>query len=143
MARNKTDFTGEDVYAFIAALENGEKRKDSYELIALMELVSGEKARMWGATIIGFGSYSYRYESGHEGNAPLIGFSPRKQAFSLYVFTGLEEHRFLLDQLGKFTMGKACIYIKKMEDIQTDTLKRLMEHTIDFLSKKYTRTAHE
>lgn len=143
MARNKTDFTGEDVYAFIAALENEEKRRNSYELIALMESVSGEKARMWGSAIVGFGNYNYRYESGHKGNAPLIGFSPRKQAFSLYVFTGLEEHRFLLEKLGKFTMGKACIYIKRMEDIHTDTLKKLMEHTIDFLSKKYTRITHE
>jgi len=143
MARNKTDFTEEDVYAFIGTVDNEERRRGSYELIELMESVSGEKARMWGSAIVGFGSYRYKYESGHDGSAPLIGFSPRKSAFSLYVFTGLEEHRFLLEQLGKFTMGKACIYVKKIEDIRKDVLKELMEHTIVFLSKKYTRITHE
>jgi hypothetical protein len=114
-----------------------QKRKDSYELIKLMQSVSGHKPKMWGPSIIGFGSYHYKYASGHEGDAPMIGFSPRKAAISLYVFTGLDKHKHLLDGLGKFKMGKACIYIKKLSDIDQKKLKLLMKETIAWLSAKY------
>src|SRR5690606_5794734 len=117
MAENKTKETTENVIDFINQVDDEQKRKDSFQLLKLMEKTSGHKAKMWGPSIIGFGSYHYKYESGHEGDAPLIGFSPRKSAISLYVFTGLEEHKHLLDDLGKFKMGKACIYAKKMSDI--------------------------
>jgi hypothetical protein len=92
---------------------------------------------MWGPSIIGFGSYSYTYPSGHSGEAPLIGFSPRKAAFSLYVFTGLSEHEHLLEELGKHTIGKACIYVKKLSDIDIKVLKALMKHTITYLQKTH------
>jgi hypothetical protein len=92
---------------------------------------------MWGAGIIGFGQYHYKYASGHEGDAPLVGFSPRKTAYSLYVFTGLPEHEHLLADLGKFTMGKACIYVKKLSDIRLDVLKNLCLASIDYLRKTY------
>lgn len=143
MAKNKTDFTDESVEAFIEKVENEQKRKESYRLVQLMENVSGEKAKMWGPSIIGFGNYHYKYDSGHEGNAPIIGFSPRKAAFSLYVFTGLKEHEYLLEQLGTFTMGKACIYVKKIENIKEGVLIDLMKQTIDFISTKYTRIKEE
>ncbi len=90
MAKNKTEFTDEKVDDFLQTVENEQKRKDSYELIALMENLTGEKAKMWGPSIVGFGNYHYKYASGHEGNAPVVGFSPRKAAISLYVFTGLK-----------------------------------------------------
>ena len=91
---------------------------------------SGHKAKMWGSTIIGFGSYHYKYDSGREGNAPLIGFSPRKAAFSLYVYSPTEENLHLLENLEKFKMAKSCIYVKKLADIDLSTLKKLCETTI-------------
>lgn len=139
MAKNKTEFTDKNVDDFLQTVENEQKRKDSYELIALMEKITGEKAKMWGPTIVGFGNYHYKYESGHEGNAPLVGFSPRKTAISLYVFTGLQEHEHLLENLGKFTIGKACIYVKKLADINLKILTGLMNHSIDYVTTKYTR----
>lgn len=141
MAKTKTAPTNEDVYAFIErTVENAQKRADSMALIEIMERVSGHKAYMWGPSIIGFGSYHYVYESGHSGDAPLIGFSPRKAAISLYVFTGLDDHAHLLEGLGKFTMGKACIYTKKLSDIDLTVLENLMRHSIDYLKKKYITT---
>lgn len=139
MAKNKTIYTNENVIDFIEKVENEQKRKDSYALIALMETATGEQAKMWGPSIIGFGSYHYKYKSGHEGSAPLIGFSPRKSAISLYVYTGLDEHQPFLEGLGKFTIGKACIYIKKLDDINTDVLKELIAQSIRYLSSTHTR----
>src|SRR5690606_14901035 len=139
MAKNKTDFTSESVIDFIENVEDEQKRKDSYALIQLMENISGEPARMWGPSIIGFGNYHYKYAIGHEGNAPILGFSPRKSAISLYVFTGLAVHEHLLEGLGRFTMGKACIYIKKLADIDENVLKNLMKESINYISTQYTR----
>lgn len=137
MATNKTTETGKSVEDFINAVDNEQKRKDSFRLVELMQKVSGHPPKMWGPTIIGFGNYHYKYESGHEGDAALIGFSPRKAAISLYVFTGLEEHEHLLKDFGKYTMGKACIYVKKLSDISEAKLITLMKETISFLHKKY------
>ena len=139
MAKNKTEFTDVNVSAFINALTDEKKKADSLTLITLMEEISEEKAKMYGPTIVGFGEYHYKYDSGHEGNAPILGFSPRKAAFSLYVFTGLDEHLPLVEKLGKFTMGKACIYVKKLADIDISVLQELMGATIEFISKKYQR----
>lgn len=140
MAKNKTTHTAASVSDFIEALENDQKKADSYKLIELMSAASGNEAVMWGPTIIGFGNYHYKYDSGHEGDAPVLGFSPRKAAISLYVFTGLDEHQHLLTDLGKFTMGKACIYVKKLADINTEQLNNLMKETIHFVENKYQRT---
>ncbi|MFD2967172.1 DUF1801 domain-containing protein [Sphingobacterium bambusae] len=142
MAKNKTAYTGEEVGNFLQQVNDEQKRQDSLALIALMEEVSGEQAQMFGPSIIGFGKYAYRYASGHAGEAPLIGFSPRKDAISLYVYTGADEHRHLLDGLGKFKMGKACIYIKRLTDIDSTVLTTLMTETIAFLSHTYTRVAN-
>lgn len=139
MAANKTGFTDASVKSFIEGIDNEQKKKDSYYLIELMKRISGEEPRMYGPSIIGFGEYRYKYDSGHEGAAPLLGFSPRKAAISLYVFTGLDSQAHLLDGLGKFTMGKACIYAKKMADINEEVLVKLMEASIAYVSEKYTR----
>lgn len=139
MAKNKTTETNADVFEFINTFaDTDQKKKDSYELVELMKKISGHEPKMWGPSIIGFGSYHYKYDSGHEGDAPVLGFSPRKAAISLYVFTGLEEHEHLLKDLGKFKMGKACIYAKKLSDINQDQLKELMKETIKFIENKYT-----
>lgn len=101
-----------------------------------MQSVTGCEPKMWGPSIIGFGHYHYRYASGHEGDMPLVGFSPRKAAISLYVYTGMEEHEHLLENLGKFRKGKSCIYVNKLADINQDELKKLMTETIHFLHEK-------
>lgn len=138
MAKNKTAETTKDVNEFILEFTDSEqKRKDSQELIRLMEQVSGFKAKMWGPSIIGFGSYHYKYASGHEGDAPLLGFSPRKAAISLYVSTGEPGQEALISDLGKFTMGKACIYVKKLSDINLENLVKLMKNTLMLTQQKY------
>ncbi|WP_164112679.1 MULTISPECIES: DUF1801 domain-containing protein [Sphingobacterium] len=139
MAKNKTEYTDEDVIAYIEKVENPQKKADSYRLLKLMEKATGQSAKMYGPSIIGFGNYYYKYASGHEGEAPLLGFSPRKAAISLYVFTGADEHAYLLEGLGKFTMGKACIYIKKLADIDEEKLIRMMTVSINFIAEKYNR----
>ncbi len=137
MAKNKTTETSKSVDDFIASVENEEQRDDSYKLIRLMQEVSGHEPKMWGPSIIGFGRYHYRYASGHEGDAPLIGFSPRKAAISLYVHTGLEDHKELLNGFGKFKMAKACIYIKKLSDIDELKLKAIIKKTMGYLKSTY------
>lgn len=138
MAKNKTEPTQASVERFIQTFANSEqKKKDSYELIDLMKKVSGHEPKMWGPSIIGFGSYHYKYASGHEGDAPIIGFSPRKAAISLYVYTGLEEHEHLLEGLGKYKIGKVCIYVNKLSDIDRQKLIRLMKESIRYIKSKY------
>ncbi len=138
MAKTKTAETTKDVGDFIREFVDSEqKRDDSYELIRLMEEVSGFEAKMWGPSIIGFGTYHYKYASGHEGDAPILGFSPRKAAISLYVFSGDPEHEYLLEDLGKFKMGKACIYAKKLSDINEEALIKLMQASIEWVKEKY------
>src|SRR5690606_2019625 len=113
-------------------VESEQKRKDSFELLKIMQNISGFEPKMWGPSIIGFGSYHYKYDSGHEGDAPLIGFSPRKSSISLYVYSGylgLPEQDEILKELGKFKMGKACIYVNKLSDIDLEVLKKLMRST--------------
>lgn len=139
MAELKTQQTNEDVREFINRFADSEqKKKDSFELLKFMQEVTGYEPKMWGASIIGFGSYHYKSErSRQEGDWPLVGFSPRKAAISLYVYSGMPEHEHLLKNLGKFKMGKACIYVKKLEDIDRNELKKLIQETIQFLQAKY------
>lgn len=125
-AKNKTAETEANVMEFIHAfVDNEQKRKDSMELITLMSKWSGHTPKMWGPSIIGFGSYHYKYASGHEGDAPLLGFSPRKAAISLYVFVPTEDNQRILENLGKYTMGKACIYVKRLSDINLLALEQM------------------
>ena len=139
MAELKTKQNSANVSEFINSFADSEqKRKDSFELLKLMQDFTGFEPKMWGSSIIGFGNYHYKSDrSSQEGDWPLIGFSPRKAAISLYVFTGAKEHEYLLNDLGKFKMGKACIYVKKLSDINLDVLKKLMKETMDFLLTKY------
>ena len=139
MAELKTKQSNADVSEFINSFADSEqKRKDSFELLKLMEEVTGFKPTMWGPSIIVFGSCHYKLvRRRQEGDWPLVGFSPRKAAISLYVFTGAKEHEYLLEGLGKYKMGKACIYVKKLSDINQDVLRNLMKNTIDYLHSKY------
>lgn len=139
MAELKTKKNEADVTGFINSFADTEqKRKDSFELLKLMGEFTGFEAKMWGSSIIGFGQYHYKSErSSQEGDWPLVGFSPRKAAISLYVYTGAPEHEHLLEGLGKFKKGAACIYVKKLSDINTEVLKKLMKTTIEYLQTKH------
>ena len=117
MAENKTKATKSSVGAFIETLTDQTRRGDAKALVQLMQKAAGEKAKMWGPSIIGFGSYYYRYESGREGDMPLIGFSPRKTAAVLYNMMGFNDSKELLAKLGKHTTGKGCLYIKNLADV--------------------------
>lgn len=144
MAKNKTAQTEIPVRDFIESfVENEQKKADSYQLMELMQQWSGFPPKMWGPSIIGFGSYHYKYASGHEGDAPLIGFSPRKAEFSLYVFSPTPENEHLLKDLGKFKMGKACIYVKRLSDINIQTLETLCKTTIAYISKHNECACHQ
>ncbi|MBU2555736.1 MAG: DUF1801 domain-containing protein [Bacteroidetes bacterium] len=139
MAELKTKQHDADVLEFIQAFADTEQKKnDSIALLRLMQDVTGYSPKMWGASIIGFGQYHYKSDrSRQEGDWLLVGFSPRKAAISLYVYSGCAGQEELLQDLGKFKMGKACIYIKKLSDIDQEVLKKLMKSTIDFLQTKY------
>jgi hypothetical protein len=139
MAEIKTKKTEASVVEFINAFADTEqKKKDSFELLKLMQDFTGFEPKMWGSTMIGFGSYHYKSDrSAQQGDWPLVGFSPRKAAISLYVYTGSDDHAHLLENLGKFKMGKACLYIKKLSDINQDQLKVIMGETIKFLKEKW------
>ncbi len=138
MAKTKTTYTEDNVNDFINSyVDNDQKKGDSFQLIELMREWSGFEPRMFGPTIIGFGNYHYKYASGHEGDAPVIGFSPRKAAFSLYVYSQTEESKKLLCDLGKFKMGKACIYVKKLSDVNISTLHQLCKESIKYINEHY------
>lgn len=139
MAEIKTKVTNADVTEFINEFADTEqKRKDSFELVKLMQRITGHPPKMWGPSIIGFGCYHYKSErSKQEGDWPVVGFSPRKAAISLYVFSGREKDRYLLNDLGKFKMGKACIYIKKLADINEPVLEKMINASIIFVQEKY------
>ncbi len=139
MGELKTQQTEADVHEFINTFaDTAQKRDDSFALLKLMQEFTGHEPKMWGPSIIGFGKYHYKSErSRQEGDWPLIGFSPRKAAISLYVYTGCEGQDELLSELGKFKMGKACIYVKRLSDINLDVLRKLMASTIAFLQSKY------
>ncbi|TJY44054.1 DUF1801 domain-containing protein [Cohnella pontilimi] len=133
----KTKVTDSSVIEFIANVESPQKREDAYRLLDIYTETTGYTAKMWGPSIIGFGSYHYKYESGHEGDAPLVGFSPRKGKISLYFATGDHERAELLKKLGKHTAGKACVYINKAADIDLDVLRALIRQSVSFLEETY------
>jgi len=137
MAEIKTKRSNADVHEFINSFaDTAQKKNDSFEILKLMKDVTGYEPKMWGDSIIGFGSYHYKSErSRQEGDWPLVGFSPRKAAISLYVYTGASGQKDLLKELGKFKMGKSCIYVKKLSDINQVTLKSLIKSTIDFYNR--------
>ena len=133
----KTKETDASVIEFIEAVESPKKREDAYRLLDIFTETTGFEAKMWGPSIIGFGSYHYVYQTGHEGDAPLVGFSPRKAKISLYFAPGDTEREALLAKFGKHTTGKACVYINKVDDIDIEVLQQLITQSIHFLRKTY------
>lgn len=130
MSTQKTLPTGAPVAAFLDGIEDARKRADAWRLVELMETATGEPPALWGGSIVGFGSYHYRYASGHEGDAPLIGFSPRARAFSLYLNCDAELERDRFDRLGKHKMGKGCLYVTRLSDVDEGVLRELIDITV-------------
>src|SRR5438552_2396620 len=137
MADNQTKPTKLSVTAFIDALTDQAKRADAKTLVKLMQSAAGEKPKMWGPSIIGFGSYHYTYDSGREGDMPLIGFSPRKAATVLYSMVGFSDSEALLAKLGKHTTGKGCLYIKKLADVDQQVLEALIVKSVAAMRARY------
>ena len=137
MAKNKTTETLIDVTEFVNALKDEVKRKDSFTLIEIIKKQTGVEPKMWGSSIVGLGSYHYKYESGHEGDSPLVCFSPRASALTLYLSGHFENRDALLEKLGKHKTGKGCIYIKKLDDVNIDILQEMITNHIHHIEKQY------
>lgn len=137
MAKNKTTQTSISVDDFINSVKDETKRKDSFSLIQLIKNQTGLEPKMWGPSIVGFGSYHYKYDSGHEGDSPLVGFSPRVSAITLYLSGHFEKREELLEELGKHKTDKGCIYVKKLDDINIETLQKMITNHIKHIQKLY------
>lgn len=135
MSENKTRPTNQDVIEFLNKVENNTRREDSFVLLAMMAEVTGEDAVMWGSSIVGFGSHHYKYESGREGDMPNVGFSPRKNSMTLYIMPGFEEYDAMLADLGKHKVGKACLYINKLEDVDDHILRSLIKQAYEHMKE--------
>jgi hypothetical protein len=135
MAELKTKKTNDSVEAFLNSVEHDKRRADAFKVLELMKEVTGKEPKMWGSSIVGFGDYHYKYESGREGDWFLTGFSPRKQNLSLYIMAGFDEYNELLDKLGKYKTGKACLYINKLEDVDLPTLKQLVKKSAEHVAE--------
>jgi hypothetical protein len=133
----KTKENDSSVIEFIENVDSPKKREDAYRLLDIFTETTRCEAKMWGPSIIGFGSYHYKYASGHEGDAPLVGYSPRKAKISLYFAPGDPKREELLSKLGKHTTGKACVYINKLEDVNVEVLKELINQSVSFLQEMY------
>lgn len=130
MAENKTKPTQVSVAKYVDAVTDETRRADARRLLQIMQEATGEKPKMWGPSIIGFGTYHYRYESGREGDAPLAGFSPRKNACVLYGLLGVDGSDKLLARLGKVTTGRGCLYIKKLADVDEQVLREMIARSV-------------
>ncbi|MFK7953876.1 MAG: DUF1801 domain-containing protein [Ekhidna sp.] len=137
MAELKTKPTGDNLNHFINSVEPEWKRDDSKVLLEMLERISGQKPQMWGASIIGYGSYHYKYESGREGDWFLTDFSPRKQNMTVYLVGGFEGVEHLLEKLGKHKVSVGCLYFKRLADIDTSILDQLVRHSITTLKERY------
>ena len=133
---NKTKQTSVSPASFIKQIEGEQKRNDSNELVALMKRITGKPPKMWGPSIVGFGTYHYKYESGREGDMPLTGFSPRKPSLVLYLGPGMQDAK-LLARLGKHKVSKGCMYINKLHDVDRDVLREIVEKSVAEMRKRY------
>lgn len=137
MAELKTKPTEEDPSRFLKGIEDDQKRQDCLELLSLMETITGKKPKMWGTSIIGFGSYHYKYASGREGDYFVTGFSPRKQNLSIYIMPGFDRYEAEMSKLGKYKTGKSCLYIKTLDDIDRELLQELVSKSVKDMARIY------
>ncbi len=136
-SQNKTVPTEQSAEQFIASVDNEVKRKDSRALLQMMTEITDRPPIMWGSSLIGFGTYHYKYASGREGDFFLTGFSPRKQALTIYIMPGFSEYEEILGNLGKYKTGKSCLYVKKLDDIDCDLLRDLITKSVAYMRDKY------
>ena len=137
MAENKTKPTKQSTAAFINSIEDKQKRADAKKLAAMMHKATGARGQMWGSSMIGYGQYHYQYASGREGDYMLTGFSPRKQALTIYIMAGFRNFDALMKKLGKYKTGKSCLYIKQLSDIDEKVLGRLIVGSVKYMRKNY------
>jgi hypothetical protein len=130
MAEPKTKPTKASVKEFLNQIPDKERREDCFAVAKIMEEITGDKPKMWGPSIVGFGTYHYKYASGREGDWPVTGFSPRKKDLTLYIMMGFRKHADLMEKLGKHSTGKSCLYIKRLSDIHVPTLKKLIKSSL-------------
>jgi hypothetical protein len=134
---NKTQATAQSVSAFLDAIPDETKRKDAKTVAKMMKAITGEAPKMWGPSIVGFGKYHYKYDSGHEGDMCVTGFSPRAAALTLYIVPGFLASEPVMKRLGKFKTGKSCLYIKKLSDIDMKALEELVAGSVAYMRAKY------
>lgn len=137
MAENKTKQTRVSVTAFLSAIVDPRRRADARKVAAMMRKATGKRARMWGSSMVGFGSYHYKYASGREGEWSLVGFSPRKQNLVVYIMPGFKEFPALMKKLGKYKTGKSCLYLNKLDDVDQHVLQKLIEQSVKVMRKRY------
>lgn len=137
MAENKTKPTTASVTAFVNAIDDPRRRADARKVASMMRRATGKRARMWGSSIVGYGTYHYTYESGREGDFMLTGFSPRKQALTVYVLAGFDRFDSLMKKLGKHKTGKSCLYIKSLSDIDEKVLEQLIDASVKHMRDNY------
>ena len=135
MAEPKTKLNNASVDDFLNSIKNDQVREDCWAIVDIMQKATKAKPQMWGASIVGFGSYHYKYASGREADWMLTAFSPRKQNITLYIFPGFEHHDELMSQLGKYACGKSCVYIKRLSDVHLPTLKKLVKASVQHMIK--------
>jgi len=136
MAELKTVKNDQPVDLFLQKVEDPNKRQDSYTILEMMETITGEKAKMWGDSLVGFGDLHYKYASGREGDWMLTAFSPRKQNLTLYIMSGFDQHAEILARLGKYKTGKGCLYINRLSDVDQNVLRELIQKSVNFLKEK-------
>ncbi len=137
MAENKTKATRASVTAFINSIEDKQKRADARKVATMMRKATGKRAKMWGASIVGYGTYHYKYESGREGDFMITGFSPRRQALTVYILAGFGRFDTLMGKLGKYKTGKSCLYIKRLSDVDEKVLEKLIDGSVKYMRKNY------
>ncbi|MEQ8927737.1 MAG: DUF1801 domain-containing protein [Fulvivirga sp.] len=141
MSQNKTTATDQSVTQFLESVENETRRKDSFEVLEIIKEITQMEPKMWGGSMIGFGEYHYKYESGREGDFFRAGFSPRKQALTIYLMAGFKEYDELLQKLGKHKIGKSCLYIKSLDQVDMEVLEKMIRLSFEKMEEKYPKTA--
>lgn len=136
-AQNKTQKTEADVRSFLESVDHEKRREDALSILEMMADITGLEAKMWGSSIVGFGDYHYKYDSGREGDFFKVGFSPRKASMTLYIMPGFDRYGELMGKLGKYKTGKSCLYVNKLEDVNEEVLKELISESFDYMTRKY------
>lgn len=137
----KTKLNQASVTKFLNSIDDAKRREDSFAVLEIMQAITKQEAKMWGTAIVGFGTYHYVYASGREGDWMQVGFSPRKNALSLYIMSGFSNYSELMEKLGKYKTGKSCLYIKKLEDVDLKILKKLIRESVKYIKKTYPKSA--